>query len=293
MLSEGAAGGHAIAAHAGAVSEAAAMELAPAVASGVVGVPAQRALVPVEGPKEPPPGVHMPGPSPWPFFAPIALMVIFYGVIFSPILMIGGIILGIVSAAGWLRDANREWRSTEAVGHAVPATRDPRVAWPRRVVPVFIVVVAVCLAIVLIPALGNFLGSLKPAPPGATPVAVPAKPEISASTPASFETKNLVVPAGRAFELVFHNKNDGIQHNVEIANGPDRSTVFLDGEVITGVADATYQVPSLDVGTYYFLCKIHPNMNGTVEAVQETGQGGQPEGPPAPGGGSPGAPASP
>ena len=42
---------------------------------------------------EPPPGVHMPGPSPWPFFAPIAMAVMLFGVIFSSVLILGGLIL--------------------------------------------------------------------------------------------------------------------------------------------------------------------------------------------------------
>lgn len=258
--------------------------------SAVALVPAEHALVATGGTaviaaqqeREPPPGVHLPGPSPWPFFAPIALMVMFYGVIFSPALMFGGIVLGIIAAAGWLIDANREYNSTEAIGHAVPRTRDPRAAWPRRLVRVYFWVIVVSLVIAGLPAIGNFFAGLAPAPAGPTAVAVPAKPEISASSAVSFDTKTLIVPAGRPFELVFHNKNDGVPHNVEIANGPDLATTYFAGERITGVADITYQVPQLAPGNYYFLCIVHPNMNGTVQALPETGPGGGPSGPPAP-----------
>jgi plastocyanin len=288
MLGEGAAAGTALAA-AGTMPR-----LAPAgnVGGAMVGVPASRALVPVEDvavEREPPAGVHMPGPSPWPFFAPIALMVVFYGLIFSPILIVGGVILAAIAAGGWLRDASREYRSTEVVGHAVPETRDPRRAWPRRVLPIFGGVIAVCLVLLVLPSVGNFFSGLKPGGASPSAVAVPAKPEISASSAVSFDTKTLIVPAGRAFELTFHNKNAGVPHNVEIANGPDRATLYLDGEVITGVTDATYQVKALEPGNYYFLCKVHPNMNGTVQAIPETGPGGAPEGPPVPGPGSPAA----
>ena len=60
------------------------------------------ALVPVAEPAypEPPAGVHMPGPSPWPFFAPIALTVMLLGLIFSPVLLVGGLILGIIAQIG-------------------------------------------------------------------------------------------------------------------------------------------------------------------------------------------------
>lgn len=241
----------------------------------------------VEGPApQAPPGVHMPGPSPWPFFAPIAIALVFYGVIFSPILIIGGVLLGVIAAAGWLRDAGREYRSTEQVGHAVPATLDPQVAWPRWVVTAFTGVILVCLLLLVLPTIGDWVGSFLPKEATPTPIAVPAKPEISAANAASFSSATLLVPADREFELVFHNTHAGVPHNVLIANGPDQATKYFDGEEITGPADVTYQVPSLAEGDYYFLCRIHPNMKGTVQARPESGPSGPP-GSAGPGGGSP------
>jgi plastocyanin len=242
-------------------------------------------------PPEAPPGVHMPGPSPWPFFAPIALTVLFFGLIFNPALVVAGVLLGLIAAVGWLRDANREWRSTQEVGHAVPATRDPRAAWPRRVVPVFIAVIGLAVLVAASPVAFEWLGTLRPATPGPTQAVVPAVPEIGADSAASFDTKSLVVPAGRPFELVFHNRNDGVPHDVWITDGPARNTVYFEGDQITGVDDITYEVPALDAGDYYFFCSIHPNMNGTVHALPEPATPGQGSPPAAPGSGSP--PASP
>jgi len=209
-------------------------------------------------------------------------MVIFYGVIFSPALIVGGVVMGIIAAAGWLLDANNEYASTEAVGHAVPKTRDPRAVWPRRLVPVYALVVAVSLFVAALPAIGQFINSLAPAGPGQTPVAVPAQPEISASNAVSFDTSKLIVPAGRAFNLVFHNNQDGVPHNVEIADGPDKTTIFFSGEKVTGVQSITYNVNNLQAGNYYFFCIVHPNMNGTVEAILEAPSAGGPAGPSAP-----------
>ena len=219
---------------------------------------------------EPPPGVHMPGPSPWPFFAPIALAVMLYGLIFSPVLLVGGLILGLIAAGGWYLDAGREYASTEEVGHAVPMTRDPLRAWPRRLVWVYAGVIAVCALIMLAPVGFGWLNSLTPAEATPTPISVPAKPEISASSAVSFDTSTLIVPCCRDFELIFNNKQAGVPHNVEIADSAARATVYLDGEVITGVATVTYHVPALAEGDYYFLCKIHPNMNGTLKALPES-----------------------
>lgn len=221
--------------------------------------------------REPPPGVHLPGPSPWPFFAPIAFTVMLFGVVFSPVLLIGGIVLGVIAAIGWYLDAGHEYFSTESVGHAVPRTRDPSRVWPRRLVPVFGAVIAISLLVTLAPVGLGWLNSLTPAEATPTPISVPAVPEISASNAISFETDTLIVPAGRPFELVFNNDDPGVPHNVEIADTSARANVFLDGEVIDGVATITYQVPALAEGDYYFLCAIHPNMNGTVRALPENG----------------------
>src|SRR5215213_2467920 len=98
-----------------------------------------------------PEGVHLPGPSPWPFFAPVAIAVVFLGLIFNPFLIVGGIVMGVIAAGGWLRDANREWRSTDRVGHAVPATMEGREAWPRRLVPLYGAVFAISLLLAFLP----------------------------------------------------------------------------------------------------------------------------------------------
>lgn len=225
----------------------------------------------VELPAELPAGVHLPGPSPWPFFAPIALTVMFFGLIFNPALILAGIVLGLIAAGGWLRDAGREYHSTEAVGHAVPRTLDPRQVWPRRLVPLFALVIGLAALVAMAPLAFAWLDGLRPSEPGATEVPVPAVPEISASSAVSFNTTSLVVPAGRPFELVFHNQQEGVPHDVFITDSPARATVYFDGKDVTGPADITYQVPALDEGDYYFLCSIHPNMNGTVQARPEQG----------------------
>jgi len=251
--------------------------LVPAHAGAMVAVQAEPEFVPVE----PPPGVHMPGPSPWPFFFPIAVTVMLFGVIFSSILIVGGLILAAIAAGGWLRDAWREWKSTEEVGHVIPETRDPVKAWPKRLVPIFAVVIAASVLIALAPLGLNYLNTLTPASAGPTAAAVPEVPEISASAATSFETGTLLVPAGRPFQLVFHNKQEGVPHNVRIDDTPAGATIIFDGDEITGVADITYDVPAITEGDYYFLCRIHPNMNGTLQARPETG------GPPPAGSGAP------
>jgi plastocyanin len=208
------------------------------------------------------------------------LFVMLLGVVFSGVLLIGGLVLGVIAAAGWLLDAGHEYRSTEAVGHAVPKTRDPSAVWPRRLVPLFAAVIVISFLLMLAPTGIGFLNSLTPPEATPPPVAVPAVPQISASSAVSFDTKTLIVPAGRPFELMFDNKQAGVPHNVKVGDSAALATVIYDGEVITGPAQITYQVPALEPGDYYFLCKIHPNMNGTLTAMTESGP---PQGSPAAG----------
>ena len=51
----------------------------------------------------------------------------------------------------------------------------------------------------------------------------------------SFDTKTLVVPANRPFELVFNNNDPGVPHNVQFDDSSARNQILFDGEVVTGV----------------------------------------------------------
>ncbi len=242
------------------------MAIEPVTTSALV--PAEAAAYP-----EPPPGVHLPGPSPWPFFAPIAMAVVLLGVIFSSVLIVGGLILG-GHRRHRLVPRRRARVPLDRGASATPfhrrATRSG--SWPGRLVPVFGAVIAISVLITLAPVGLSWLNSLTPARGHSdADRRAPAVPQISASTAVSFDTKLLIVPAGRPFELVFNNNQAGVPHNVDIADSAARNTLYFDGEMITGVATITYQVPALDPGDYYFLCRIHPNMNGTVRAILEAG----------------------
>ncbi len=79
----------------------------------------------------------------------------------------------------------------------------------------------------------------------------------------AYGTPNLNAPADAAFQIEFDNQDAGIPHNIEIKDANGQS-VFK-GEIITGPAKTTYNVPALAVGTYTFLCTVHPNMTGTLK----------------------------
>lgn len=91
----------------------------------------------------------------------------------------------------------------------------------------------------------------------------------------AFQQTTVTVPAGEPFQIVFENQDAGIQHNVQIFDNPDfAGTPLFSGELITGVSEITYDVPALEPGSYPFNCLVHPNMVGTIEAVEGGGGGG-------------------
>jgi plastocyanin len=122
-----------------------------------------------------------------------------------------------------------------------------------------------------------------PAPPATpTPVTVSAAPSAGGSAPASaavspsagsvtialsaqniaFDKASIGASAGSAFQIQFSNNDAGVPHNVAIkdANG----NVVFAGEIFSGVAERTYQVPALPPGNYTFFCQVHPSMTGTL-----------------------------
>ena len=80
----------------------------------------------------------------------------------------------------------------------------------------------------------------------------------------AFEEAELTVPADTPFQIAFENKDPNIPHNVEIKDAGGASV--YKGEIFTGVATQTYDVPALAAGAYPFNCTVHPNMTGTLTA---------------------------
>jgi plastocyanin len=80
----------------------------------------------------------------------------------------------------------------------------------------------------------------------------------------AFDPKSLTAPAGKAFQIAFDNQDAGIPHDVAIKDGSGKE-VFK-GDLVTGVAQKTYEVPALQAGSYTFVCTVHPTMTGTLEA---------------------------
>ena len=77
-----------------------------------------------------------------------------------------------------------------------------------------------------------------------------------------FVNRDLTAPADTPFAIEFDNQDDGQPHNIEIKDAG--GAVKFKGDLVTGVAKTTYQVPALAAGTYPFICTVHANMTGTL-----------------------------
>lgn len=78
----------------------------------------------------------------------------------------------------------------------------------------------------------------------------------------AFDQSSVNAPAGKAFTLLFDNKDASVQHDVFIKDSA--GTDAFEGAIVTGPTQVTYNVPSLAAGSYTFFCSIHSNMTGTL-----------------------------
>lgn len=78
-----------------------------------------------------------------------------------------------------------------------------------------------------------------------------------------FDANVIQAPAGEAFTITFTNL-EPVPHNVAV-DTEEGGDEIVTGEVITGPdATTTISVPALEPGEDYFVCDIHPSMNGTI-----------------------------
>ncbi len=79
-----------------------------------------------------------------------------------------------------------------------------------------------------------------------------------------FDTDHIDLPANTPVSLTFRNNDAGTPHNIAIYTDSSLSKALFKGQIVTGPATVTYQIPALPPGTYYFHCDVHPTMNGSV-----------------------------
>jgi plastocyanin len=77
-----------------------------------------------------------------------------------------------------------------------------------------------------------------------------------------FDATSIEASSGEAFTITLVN-NDSAPHNISIyrEEGGER---IVEGTVINGGEETEVQVPALEAGTYFFVCDVHPEMNGPL-----------------------------
>lgn len=208
---------------------------------------------------EPPPGVHIPGPSFRPVLGALATGGLMFGIVFGGWVLAVSVIFLIVTLLGWLRDARGEYGKTleaDETGHleSLPAPN-----YPGTLLAAFLVLAVVASAADagILPPRDGAAG--QPGPGG------PEDPEADVVIHAlniQFEERAFSAPAGASFTIGFVNLDANIPHNVEIKS-PAGASIFQ-GEIFNGVDVRVYDVPALDAGAYPFVCTVHPNMTGTA-----------------------------
>jgi plastocyanin len=101
---------------------------------------------------------------------------------------------------------------------------------------------------------------------GAASADEPSGPHLTVSAKdIAFDTPQLELTAGQPTLIYFVNQEDA-PHNIQIAANVSGGGSMFDGEIFIKGA-RVYSVPAFGPGTYFFLCKVHPNMNGTVKVT--------------------------
>ena len=236
---------------------------------------------------EPPPGVHVPGPSWRPIVGALGTALLMLGLVFGEWLLAVGVIALILGLIGWLPDARKEYVKTveaDTTGHLenIPAPRPPS----RQLTVLALLVIG---AVVIQSGVfssgaangGTPGGSGGPAASGGGSGA-PGGPSGSggpadSGAPApdgqtgdvTVEAKNIAFtqtswtgPASRPFTIAFSNQDPNTPHNIQLTDSS--GAVVFKGDTFNGVDSSLYQVPALPAGDYTFSCVVHPSMTGTA-----------------------------
>lgn len=188
-----------------------------------------------------------------------------------------------IAAIGWLRDAGREYRQVEAVGHAEPETRDPEKAFPKALGPLFVGVFGLAVLITALPALFSLLptggGDQAPAlafTPGTAeaPRVIPLQltAALQIDDPAGTQVTKIVVKAGETVTFDVTN-SAGFGHNFYIGTQselsvPDATTATGIPTWETGLKELTWTVPAS--GALQYACTVpghYALMHGDFDIV--------------------------
>jgi plastocyanin len=220
--------------------------------------------------REPPAGVHMPGPSIRPFMGALGMSALFGGLIVGGLVLVISVLFLAWTLIGWLIDFRAEYAETEEADRTGHLENIPDRRLPTRGLQVFaalFVVAGLVQTGLLPPRIGTAAGG-PGGSPGASAAAVASLPPGTLQVIAkdiAFDVKTLTVDASKPFAIDFKNEDAaGTLHNVQIRKGD--GTIVADPPTIDGGAETTYKYDALAAGTYTFICKVHQiaQMTGTL-----------------------------
>jgi plastocyanin len=79
----------------------------------------------------------------------------------------------------------------------------------------------------------------------------------------AFDTACIALPAGEQVTIRLVN-DDTVPHNLAIYTDDSRGTPLFEGEIIQGGETIDYEIEPLEAATNYFVCTVHPEMDGSV-----------------------------
>jgi cytochrome c oxidase subunit II len=79
-----------------------------------------------------------------------------------------------------------------------------------------------------------------------------------------FDPAAITAVADQPFRIEFDNQDPNTPHNVAIHKDTPTGPEVFKGEVFSGVAKKSYDVPPIPAGNYAFVCTVHPTMTGTL-----------------------------
>lgn len=231
-------------------------------------------LLPAVAARQPPPGVHMPGPSFRPLLGALAMGLLFFGFVFGGWVLASGVLAMVITLLGWLGDARKEYVKTEEADETGHLGTLPAPRYPKRLLGAFAVVVlfAGLLQAGILPpkspAAGGAAGAsgapgTSGGPAGSGAPGTTADLSITAKDIA-FNTKALTAPAAnKPFTVALDNLDTGVPHDFTVKDGSGK--VLFHGTRDDGGVTIE-DVPALAAGSYTFYCSFHPipSMTGTL-----------------------------
>jgi plastocyanin len=221
-------------------------------------------------PHEPPPGVHMPGPSIRPLLGALGTAALLGGLVVGGWVLVLAVVFLVYTLVGWLVDFTAEYRKVEEADQTGHLENIPTRPLPVRSLQVW----AVVFALAGLWQLGIFPpASTSAGGPGASgapagsggPAPAPGGPITIVAQGIEYDKKALEVAAGQPFTIHFENKDQATTtHDIDIRDS--NGAVLKDQPPVPGGQSDDYRYDALQPGTYTYICSFHPipMMTGTL-----------------------------